>query len=361
MLKTIKALALAGAMLPLAQGAAAQPAGAGTFVEVPGGKLWTQTCGTGPQAMVLLHDGMLHSIGWDDVWPALCKSFHVVRYDRRGYGRSPEAKAAYSEVEDVAAVMRAAGMDHAVIVGASHGGGIAIDFTLAHPEQVDRLVAVGPEVSGLPRSQHFLDRTAESMAKMGHLDLMGAIKSSWELAPGHTAMANRLLGLLLANSQDLSHRDPATPPPPAAPRLGAIKVPTLVITGESDVADNQAQAGVVEYAVPGARRVVVRDAAHLVFIEQPAEFAGLVTRFAQERPDAAAPGAEEALARDRGGPGRRHRLQPHGPGGGRRDTRAQRRDPGHFRQARPAQVSDLPGQGRAGRRHLSGRVREGQD
>src|ERR1035437_1853645 len=122
MLKTIKALALAGAMLPLAQTAAAQTAGIGSFVDVPGGKLWTQACGSGPQAMVLLH-----SVGWDDVWPALCKSFHVVRYDRRGYGRSPEAAAPYSQVEDVEAVMKAAGMDHAVIVGASGGGGIAID------------------------------------------------------------------------------------------------------------------------------------------------------------------------------------------------------------------------------------------
>lgn len=297
--RVARALALAGCLLPaalLASTAAAQPTG-GTFVDVPGGKLWYETCGSGPKTMVLLHDGLLDSVVWDDVWPDLCKTFHVVRYDRRGYGRSPEAKAPYSPVEDVAAVMKAAGMDHAVVVGASNGGGIAIDFTLAHPKQVDKLVVIGPEVSGLSHSDHFAARMAEEMAKMAKGDALGAIKSSWELARGDDANAERLLKLLAAAPQDMNHQDPATPSPAAAPRLAAIKVPTLVVIGEDDVADNQAEAGAVEYAIRGARRVVVRGAGHLVFMEQPAEFTRIVSRFVDPPPPVASAGTEEALRR----------------------------------------------------------------
>ena len=295
MSKPFKALALAGAMISCAlTPAAAQTPGA--FVDVPGGKLWYETCGSGPRAMVLIHDGVLHSVGWDDVWPALCKSFHVIRYDRRGYGRSPEAKAPYSRLDDLQAVMEAGAVKHAVIVGASSGGGLAVDFALAHPEAVDRLVLVGPAVSGIPPSKYFVERQNELQGRMARLDFLGAIKSSWLFAPGDDADAARLLKLVLANLHDLTHKDPAAPTPPAAGRLAEVKAPTLVVIGEYDAADNQAQAGIVEYAIPGASRVVVRKAGHLVYMAQPVEFADLVGRFASAS-ETAPPGAEQALRR----------------------------------------------------------------
>jgi alpha-beta hydrolase superfamily lysophospholipase len=73
---------------PQGAATASQPA-PGTFVGVEGTKLYYEECGTGPEAVVLIHDGIVHSAVWDDVWPTLCKRFHTIRYDRRGYGRSP--------------------------------------------------------------------------------------------------------------------------------------------------------------------------------------------------------------------------------------------------------------------------------
>ena len=60
-----------------------------------------------------------------------------------------------------------------------------------------------------------------------------------------------------------------------------MKVPTLILVGEADIADNQAQAGALEFAIPGARRVVVRDAGHLLYMEHPDDFAQLVSAFAR--------------------------------------------------------------------------------
>jgi pimeloyl-ACP methyl ester carboxylesterase len=296
---TARALALVGWLLPAALLSTAAPAQTppGALLEVKGGQLWYETCGSGPKTMVLIHDGLLHSVGWDDVWPDLCKTYRVVRYDRRGYGRSPQAKAAYSQVDDIAAVMRAVGMDHAVIVGASGGGGIAIDFTLAHPKQVDRLVVIGPDVSGIPYSDHFVARLAEQQGRAAKGDLEGAIRGSWVMARGDDANVRRVVKLLSASPQDLTRQDLATPSPPAAPRLGEIKVPTLVLVGEDDIADNQAKAGVVEYAVRGARRVVVPGAGHMLYMEQPAAFVRIVGRFIDPPPAVASPGTEDALRR----------------------------------------------------------------
>ena len=60
----------------------------GAFVDVDGSRLYYEECGSGPKAVVLLHDGVVNSAVWDDVWPAFCKQFHAIRYDRHGYGRS---------------------------------------------------------------------------------------------------------------------------------------------------------------------------------------------------------------------------------------------------------------------------------
>jgi len=69
-------------------GQSANPATAsGGFVEVDGSKLYYEECGTGPDAVVLLHDGLANSAVWDGIWPAFCKRYHTIRYDRRGFGR----------------------------------------------------------------------------------------------------------------------------------------------------------------------------------------------------------------------------------------------------------------------------------
>src|ERR1022692_111471 len=69
------------------------PASAGGYIEVGSAKVWYEECGSASSlGVVLLHDGLLHSVTWDGVWPSLCAKYHVVRYDRRGYGRSEPAK-----------------------------------------------------------------------------------------------------------------------------------------------------------------------------------------------------------------------------------------------------------------------------
>jgi pimeloyl-ACP methyl ester carboxylesterase len=278
MFKLIRTLALAGVMLSLASAAAAEsPPGA--FAEVEGGRIWYETCGSGSASIVLLHDGVVHSAGWDEVWPILCRSFRVVRYDRRGYGRSPAAVAPYSATADLAAVMRAAGMDHAAIIGSSAGGGLAVDFTLQHPNAVDRLVLVGADVSGFAVSQHFIDRNTALGRLVVKGDIAGAAQDRWLFAPEHDAARRRLVELLLANPQDLVHPDPARPAPTARPMLSSIKIPTLILVGEDDIADVQGQAGALEALIPGSRRVVVPDAGHLMYMESPAVFADLVSGF----------------------------------------------------------------------------------
>jgi pimeloyl-ACP methyl ester carboxylesterase len=101
----------------------------GSFLNVENGKIYYEECGAGLQAVVLLHDGLTHSAIFDSVWPGFCKSFHGIRYDRRGHGRSPESKNWYTETEDIAALLRHLKVSKTVLVGSSHGGELSIAFT----------------------------------------------------------------------------------------------------------------------------------------------------------------------------------------------------------------------------------------
>ena len=253
------------------------------FVPVAGSKLYYQECGTGADAVVLIHDGVVHSAVWDDVWPAFCGRFHTVRYDRRGYGRSPAASNWYSETDDLAAILRRTGVTRAILVGSSHGGEISINFTLDHPELVKQLILVGAVVGGLPYTEHFILRGMSNSEMLRKGDVPSGIKTwandRYLIAPGNDAARKKLLDLLLANPQDMTHSDQVLPVKDALPRLGTIHVPTLILVGDADIPDVHAHAGAIEAGIPRARRIVVPGTGHIMYLEKPAEFARTVIDF----------------------------------------------------------------------------------
>jgi len=289
---TIRALLLAASLWicprawcqapPQAAATASQPA-SGSFVEVEGSKLYYEECGTGPVAVVLIHDGIAHSAVWDEVWPVFCQKFHTIRYDRRGYGRSPASTTWYSEVEDLAALLRQRKVNRAALVGSSHGGELSIDFTLQHPALVQQLVLIGAVVSGFPYSDHFLNRGISNSRPFDKGDVTGGIanwaKDKYLLAPGHDAAKKRLLDMLTANPQDMTHADYARPTQAALPRLREIRVPTLLLVGDSDIPDVHAHAGAIEAGIAGSRRVVIAETGHLMYLEKPEEFSREVITF----------------------------------------------------------------------------------
>jgi 3-oxoadipate enol-lactonase len=69
------------------------------------------------------------------------------------------------------------------------------------------------------------------------------------------------------------------PEKPVLPYVRDLRMPTLILIGSADLADNQAVAGALVMAIPGAARVVIPDAGHLMYLEKPEVFSSLVTGF----------------------------------------------------------------------------------
>jgi 3-oxoadipate enol-lactonase len=274
--------------------AAAQQTQTAYLTTSDGARIHLEECGTGP-AIVLIHDGLTGAAGWDAIWPDLCAKFHVIRYDRRGMGRSDAPTAPFSSTADLAALLADRHVASATIVGASAGGGVAIDFTLLHPASVDRLVLLGAVVNGLGYSDHFLDREHANAAPVARGDIQAAaaaqVNDRYVLAPAHDSARRTLMNILHASPNNLRKRGDLelAVAGPAIARLSEVRVPTLILVGEYDIPDVQAHAGAIELGIWGARREVMRDAGHLIQLDQPKALSDRIVSFIAQSPIATVP------------------------------------------------------------------------
>jgi len=254
------------------------------FLEVENGRLFYEIFGDG-FPIVLIHDGLAHREVWDDLVADIGGDYRVIRYDRRGYGRSDMPKAPYSNIADLHALVEHAKIERAVFIGSSAGGGLAIDYALAHPDRVEALVLVGPAVNGLGLSYHFMRRAYEHFSADKKERVNKWIDDPYAIAPGNDEARARLVELLRANPQNLSYEEHQLEQPPDEPalgRLGEIRVPTLIVTAEHDDPDVHVHVGAIEAGIRGSRRIVLDDAGHLVYLEQPLAFNAAVREFFDE-------------------------------------------------------------------------------
>ena len=253
-------------------------------VEVGDGRIFYEASGQGP-VVVLVHDGLLHRETWESQFPAFAGPHRVIRYDRRGYGRSDPPRTPFSNHEDLHALLKALKVERATLIGCSYGGLLAIDYALAHPEIVSGLVLEGPIVSGYGFSDHFRGRGGRGMpapdATVEKQIEYWTGTDPWLLALESTAARARARVLLAANPQNLSAprgllRGPKNV---ALGRLAEIKVPTLIVVGESDIPDVHAHTGAIEAGIAGSRRVVLPHSGHLAHLEAPEAFNQVVLEF----------------------------------------------------------------------------------
>jgi pimeloyl-ACP methyl ester carboxylesterase len=251
--------------------------------EINGTKIYYEVAGAG-HPLVLIHGGQMDSRMWDDQFHLFSKTYRVVRFDVRGYGKSPASKNVYASEDDLAALLKFLKIEKAYIVGLSLGGRIAIDFALRHPEMTDGIVPVAPGLSGF----HFTEDPSEwNILRAVQAGDFAKATDYWlqtgYMAPamGNPQIAPRLRQLSLDNvHENLDNPLLETMPnPPAIDRLSQIKAPTLIIVGNRDVADIHEICGLLRARIPGAKEIVIEGSGHIVNMENPEEFNRAVLDF----------------------------------------------------------------------------------
>ncbi|MFF5970446.1 alpha/beta fold hydrolase [Streptomyces sp. NPDC012769] len=251
-----------------------------TTVPVDGGELWADDTGGDGLPMVLVHPGVGDSTIWDPVLPALAAPHRLIRYDARGYGRSPAPRVPYSPAADLAAVLDHFGLTRAVLVASSMGGAASLNFTLDAPERVAGLALLVPSVTGYDALDETellqeVERLAlagdmEGIVRLG-LDLWGrAGGGSPESDPVAAAQFRAVLPAWFAN---VGHQ---RTDPPAFDRLGEIAAPTVLALGELDrpgvVRCNEEMAS----GIPRCRLARLAASDHYPTLREPETVARLV-------------------------------------------------------------------------------------
>jgi len=260
------------------------------YAPVLGGELYYEQCGAGP-TVILVHAGIADLRMWDDQLPALAEHYTVVRYDTRGFGRTRSAPVAFSNRQDLLALMDHLDLARAALVGCSRGGMIALDTALEAPERVTALGWICSGISGWQPADELF--TPEDIALYEAMEAAEAAHEHertaeldvrlWVDGPrqpeGRAAEHVRRKVYEMALNNYRSHAqlfeaglDAQTLDPPALARLGELRMPVLAIVGELDSPATPAAAAVLAAAAPQTQIITYPDAAHLPNMEHPARF-----------------------------------------------------------------------------------------
>lgn len=264
------------------------------FADINGGKIFFELEGHGP-ALVMIHGGLVNHHLWDDQFDYFVHQDHqVLRYDVRGFGQSSMPDRAFAHHDDLKLLLDSLGIEQAIVMGLSMGGGIAIDFTLAYPDKVTALIPVAAGLGGFKIQSEVSQQTNTAIqAAYEAGDKPKAVELSlqlWTDGPARAAShidpsVREKVRAMTAEVFDLPDYDNhfiQELTPPAIDRLAEIQVPTLFIVGDQDVPDILEIADIVTTRVPNARKAIITNTAHHLNLERPAEFNHIVLEFLQQ-------------------------------------------------------------------------------
>jgi len=232
----------------------------------------------GARRVVLVHGSLDRSSAFARVARELA-DLRVLRYDRRGYGRSLAVGPAPSfdtQVDDLASVV---GDEPAVVAGHSLGGVVALAFAARHPERAPAVLAYE---APMPWLAWWPSNTAGGLAvgdESGEADAAEVFMrrivgdDRWEALPEATRAQRRAEGpALVAELRSLR-------PPNAAPFDAAtFPVPVVAGHGTESRPHHKESARLLAEAVPGGEVLTIDGASHGAHLTHPQEFAALVRR-----------------------------------------------------------------------------------
>jgi 3-oxoadipate enol-lactonase len=258
-----------------------------TMVQAKGAKLYARSEGRADAPALMFCNSLAtdHTM-WDAQARLLGARYRLLRYDRRGHGRSEAPDVPYSMamlVEDAIAVMDHFGVTRTAYMGLSLGGMTGLGLALHHPDRIERLVCCDCRADAPAEFRTSWDDRVAAVRQGGMQAVLQPTIERW-LRPGFResdpAGVKRIETLILSTPvagyagcgraiQNLDYfKD-----------LGRMAVPTLYVTGEFDAGAMPPVMQAMAEATPGARLAVVPGSHHLPNVDNEAAFANAIGGF----------------------------------------------------------------------------------
>lgn len=234
---------------------------------------------TGAPDVLLVHAAVADRRAWGPLLDAVTADRQYVAYDARGFGESTYEPEPFDRAADALAVMDAAGLDRAVLIGNSIGGRTAIDVALDHPDRVTSLVLIGAAIGGAPQQEDDPPEVTaicdemEAAEAADDLETLNRLEARFWL-DGVPAPEGRVTGPARDLFLDMNGVALAAPDTgeedrssTAWDRLEEIAVPTFVLVGALDLGEFQDLNAQAAARIPGARYVRLDGVAHLPVLE----------------------------------------------------------------------------------------------
>jgi pimeloyl-ACP methyl ester carboxylesterase len=260
------------------------------FVAISGVRLAYDMTGSGTP-VVFLHGGLLDRRQWDGQFAFFARTRRTIRYDMRGAGESETTPSnePFSHHEDLLHFLQALEVQRVSLVGLSNFA-VALDFAIAWPQLVEKLVLVSPGLRGYEHRDPWVGAGFTAMmSALARQDLNGAVETFLTMwVDGPQRKPEDVDPLVRARCREMAtgaFRSSRLAPnckgldPPAAGRLSEVRSPTLAVLGDKDAPDIHAIGHVIHEGVRGSHIAWIRDAGHTLPMEKPDEFNNIVEGF----------------------------------------------------------------------------------
>jgi len=268
------------------------------FADVNGAKLYYQVAGDG-QPFVMIHAGISDHRMWNNEFDTYANRYQVMSFDMRGFGKSEPVEGEFNIQDDLESLLDFLGIaEPMVLMGCSIGAGLALDFTLTHPDRVQSLILIGASPAGLELEDLGLEveepvdlfERGEKAFDAGDLDLAteldmqiwfdGIGRSKDDVNPKTRQFAYDINRIVIENdAKDIGKHVRKKFDKSAVDRFDELTLPILLIVGENDIPLMIAAADYMDTHLPTATKVTIPNAAHLPNMEHPQQFQEIIDTF----------------------------------------------------------------------------------
>lgn len=218
---------------------------------------------------------------WQLLLPAFTTRFRVLRFDHRGHGESSSPPAPWSIADmasDVASLLDQLGWSRVRFAGLSLGGMEGMWLAAHRPDLVEKLAVICSSAHfDAPESWH---ARAATVREAGMAAVVDKVVDRWftpVFAVENPGVVDEFKEMLAATpAAGYAACCDALADLDLRAELASVKAPTVVVSARDDLAIPAMHAKAIADTVPGARFVVVENAAHIAVVEQPEQLSQII-------------------------------------------------------------------------------------